>query len=141
MLAARILLPLYLAVVGWVTLGPVPWRTLPNETHFGVLGVRTWLDATTWTTGRPGEFLANIAMFVPLGILLRMAWPRLRARYVALAVIAIAGAIEVAQLPLERVSDPRDLVANTLGGLAGLVIASRVAAQRRAARPAGGGAA
>lgn len=122
MLAARILLPLYLAVVGWVTLAPVPWRTRTNETEFGVLGVRTWLDPSTWQNGSIWEFGANVVMFVPVGILIRMAWPRAHGALVIVGAVAIAGAIEVLQLPIDRVSDPRDLVANTLGALAGIAV-------------------
>lgn len=134
MIAARILLPLYLAVIGWLTLAPPASLRGVNETEFGVLGVRTWLDAETWSSGRPWEFLANILMFVPLGILLRMSFPRARTALVVVGAVAIAGAIEVAQLPLDRVSDPRDLVANTLGALGGIVIASAFVRRRRVAK-------
>ena len=128
---ARILLALSGLLVAAVTLAPVPWRTVTSETTFGVLGVRTWLDAATWSSGRPGEFLANILLFVPLGLLLRMSFPRARVLVVLLGAVAIAGAIEVAQLPLDRVSDPRDLVANTLGAVLGIVGGSLAGRARR----------
>lgn len=137
-IAARVVLPLYLAVIGVLTLAPIETRYETNETMFGVLGIRTWLDPETWSSGRPWEFLANIALFVPLGILLRMAFPRARIPAVILGAVAITGGIEVLQLPLDRVSDPRDLVANSLGGLIGVVLATRVRRQPAPARSPGG---
>ena len=114
----------YLALVGFLTLGAVPWQTAPNESARGVLSPRTWLDPATWAFGSDLEFLANVLMFVPLGVLLCLALPRLAAPAVALVAVAIAAAIEIGQIPLERVSDPRDLVANAAGAAIGVLAGS-----------------
>ncbi len=113
---------LYLALVCYVTLGPVPWAAATNEAPGGVLSPATWLDPVTWTSGGPFEFVANIAMFVPIGVLLRLAFRRLRAGAAVGVAVLITVAIEVVQIPLDRVSDPRDLVANSLGSVLGMLL-------------------
>ena len=111
----------YLALVGYATFGTVPWQTAPNEGTRGVLSPRTWLDPDTWAFGSDLEFAANVVLFIPVGALLCLALPRLAAPLVALAAVAIAAAIEIGQIPLERVSDPRDLVANAAGAAIGVL--------------------
>ena len=113
---------LYLALVSYVTLGAVPWAAVTNESAGGVLSPATWLDPVTWSSGGPFEFVANIVMFVPIGVLLRLAFPRLRAGAAVGVAVLITVAIEVLQIPLDRVSDPRDLVANTLGAVLGMAL-------------------
>jgi glycopeptide antibiotics resistance protein len=71
------------------------------------------------------QFLANVAMFLPLGFLAALLLPR-KAWWVLLFLgTAFSSAIEFAQslyLPA-RYSDPLDVVANSLGALVGAVIA------------------
>lgn len=149
----------YVVVVGILTLGPTPWRTGPVQTDYDVLSFATWLDPATWlrpgdigsdpirwarTTG-VGEFLGNVLLFLPLGMLLRLALPRGGWVGATLVAASLSFAIEVLQMGTPRVSDPRDLVANTAGALLGAVIvaaiasirrrATRRAAERRAAEP------
>jgi glycopeptide antibiotics resistance protein len=129
----------YLAVVGYITLAAVPWQTAPNESAKGVLSARTWADPTTWVTGSGVEFGANVLMFVPVGLLLCLAFSRVAAPVVTVGAVGIAAAIEIVQIPLDRVSDPRDLVANSVGALLGVLVGSvarrfRVAAAERAIR-------
>jgi uncharacterized membrane protein YfcA len=131
----------YLALVGYVTFGPVPWQTTPNESAKGVLSPRTWLDPATWAYGSQLEFLANVLMFVPVGVLLCLALPRVAAPALALTAVAIAAAIEIGQLPLDRVSDPRDLVANSAGAAVGVLAGSLLRRRLRrgaSARESGG---
>jgi VanZ family protein len=70
-------------------------------------------------------------------VLLCLALPRVGAPVVALLAVGIAAAIEISQIPLDRVSDPRDLVANAAGAAIGVLVGSllrrwvpRVAAAR-----------
>ena len=70
------------------------------------------------------EFLANIGLFVPVGVFLLLLvgarlWP------VAIAVgIVLTSMIESAQRAIPgRVPDPRDVVANFLGTVAGVALA------------------
>jgi glycopeptide antibiotics resistance protein len=124
----------YLAVVGLITLGPTLWRTLPRQGDYDVLSLSTWLDPDTWSRMLAPEFVANILLFVPLGMLLRLAVPR--ASWVGAVLVggAISVVIEVLQMWGPRVSDPRDVVANTLGALAGALTVAVVAGVVRLGR-------
>lgn len=128
----------YLGVIGLFTLGPTLWRTRPTRGDYDVLSPATWLDPDTWVRIGSGEFVANVLLFVPLALILRLALPR--ATWVMPLVLsgAISFAIEVLQMGTPRVSDPRDVAANTLGALIGVVVAAVVLAvrgrTRRAAR-------
>ncbi|WP_127794394.1 VanZ family protein [Agromyces sp. LHK192] len=114
----------YLALIAWATLGSVSWHAIGSEARYGVLTPSTWLDPDTWEVGSRWEFRANIAMFVPLGLLLAMlAGPR-HWFWALTGTAAVSVAIEIAQIPLDdRISDPRDLVANSVGGAIGVAIA------------------
>lgn len=128
----------YLGVVGLFTLGPTLWRTRPARGAYDVLSPATWLDPDTWVRMGSGEFVANVLLFVPLALLLRLALPR--ATWVIPLVLsaAMSFAIEVLQIGTPRVSDPRDIAANTLGALIGVVIAAVVLAVRARSRRAAG---
>ncbi len=67
-------------------------------------------------------FGANVLLFVPIGILLPVRWPRLdRPGIVTLATACVSAAIEVAQFYMNagRVAQLDDVIFNTLGGLIG----------------------
>lgn len=135
----RRLLPLlsvttaYLALVGWATLGPSPWRAEGNESPLGVLNPSIWLDRATWSTGSSFEFTANILMFVPVGVLFAMLLGARRWLIALGAAGLLTWAIEVVQIPLDdRISDPRDLLANSAGAVIGLAVAGMAWAVRSA---------
>jgi glycopeptide antibiotics resistance protein len=113
-----------------LTLGPAPWAAdRVAELPLGILNPSTWLSWSTWTTGSPAEFLLNIMMFAPLGVL---AHQLLTPRPLFVLLIALTVLIEVAQIPLaDRASDPRDLMANTLGGLAGMTTVTALSRRER----------
>lgn len=70
------------------------------------------------------EFLANIVLFAPLGLLVAVAWPQSRAWRVILLGCAVSVLIEVVQTLLpSRVPTPADVAANTLGAGAGYLAA------------------
>jgi glycopeptide antibiotics resistance protein len=127
----------YLVVVAVITLGPTPWRTRPAVEGYDVLSLSTWLSAGTWASGRPQEFLANILLFVPLGLLVRLGVPRLTWIFAGAVGVSVSVAIEVLQVGSVRVSDPRDLVANSVGAVVGAVgvAVGALAARAVAARP------
>ena len=114
---------IYLAFVGWVTLGPQPL----NETNSGwltsLLAALAGSPATAWITYSLVEFLANIAMFVPIGCLFLLVQEGTRRRWwlALLLGIALTCGIEFTQqfLPT-RVPDVRDIVANSLGAALGI---------------------
>jgi glycopeptide antibiotics resistance protein len=121
----------YLAVVGLITLGPTLWRTRPALGDYDVLSVSTWLDPATWSRGISIEFVANILLFVPLGLLLRLAVPRATWMGAVLLGGAVSVAIEVLQVFGPRISDPRDVVANTLGALVGALLGALISGVAR----------
>ncbi len=75
------------------------------------------------------EFVANIVLFVPFGVFVRLLKPTLWNWWpLALLAAVSSGTIEVVQLLVPgRVTALSDVVANTLGALAGLVIARKFA--------------
>jgi len=134
----------YLALVGWLTLSPL------SGSDFGVLwDLADFFDShpsTQWITFGVIEFTANVAMFVPIGLFFVLLLGR-RQWWLAIVLgVVLTFGIEFAQQGIaNRVSDPRDLVANSLGAIVGTFLALgltaakarrlRIAA-RRSPRPA-----
>ncbi|WP_394553189.1 VanZ family protein [Agromyces sp. MMS24-JH15] len=111
----------YLAVVAWATLGTVSWHPIGWEAEYGVLTPSIWVDPDTWAIGSPREFVANVAMFVPLAALFALLLGPRRWLGALTAAIGVSVAIELVQIPLDdRISDPRDLLANSIGAAIGV---------------------
>lgn len=126
----------YLVGLARVTL----WPRLGDDDGFDL--VRTvlgWINAAGIAlTYSATEFLANIALFVPFGILVSLLRPRWKAWTVVALGLGTSCAIELAQLLFlpHRVSDVRDLVANTLGTAVGVAVLLAVRRSSRAQEPA-----
>jgi VanZ family protein len=114
----------YLAFVAWLTLTPqvdaagrisLIYRALDALHRRGYLMT---IDDTEL------EFLGNIALFVPVGMFLLLLFGS-RLWWVALtASFAMTTFIEIAQRSIPgRVADERDLVANGLGAVIGVLVA------------------
>lgn len=114
----------YLAFVAWLTLTPQVDAVEHVWIIYGVLdalhrhGHLLAIDQTEL------EFLANIALFVPVGMFLllllgtRLWWLALTAS------LLLTTLIEIAQGGIPgRVPDERDLVANALGAVIGVLVA------------------
>ncbi|MEO8261246.1 MAG: VanZ family protein [Pseudolysinimonas sp.] len=127
---------LYLGVVGFITLGPQPLDEGTDSLVWRLLGVLSRFDATSWITYSTLEFWANVAMFVPVGLFFLLLLGRRRWWLAIVLGVVLTCAIEFTQMFLpDRVSDPRDVVANSVGAFAGVVAALIVtwpAAVRRA---------
>ena len=80
------------------------------------------------------EFTGNIVMFVPLGLLIALAVPRRGFALVLVAIPAFSGLLELSQAMLipERLGSLRDVLANTVGGYLGALLARAI--RMRAAR-------
>ncbi len=113
----------YLGFVGWITLGPQPLDASNSGVIYSILSLFSRYESTQWIGYNELEFLANIGMFLPVGLFLVLLVGR---RFWWLAVIMaclLTFGIETAQLYIPgRVSDPRDLVANSLGGFIGVLV-------------------
>lgn len=114
----------YLAFVAWVTLTPQSYAAQHINVIYRVLDVFHRHGYLTSIDDTRMEFLANIALFVPVGMFLlllfgtRLWWLGVAASF------ALTCAIELAQRTIPgRVSDERDLIANGLGAIIGVLIA------------------
>ena len=113
----------YLAVVGWVTLGPQPLDDHAEGLLYQALRLFRRHASTEWITYDRVEFTANIFMFLPIGLFLLLLFGR-RQWWLAIAVgFVMTVSIETAQLFIPgRVSDLRDVVSNTIGATLGVLI-------------------
>ncbi|MEQ6898750.1 VanZ family protein [Microbacterium sp. KR10-403] len=114
----------YLWAVGWMTLRAQPYG---SDIATGLDRLLAWFAehaSTAWITFDRVEFAANVAMFVPLGIL-AVLWFGVRGWWSAPVLGALVStAIESTQALLlsTRVPDVRDIVANTLGAVIGMLL-------------------
>ncbi len=130
-LLLRIVFALYL-----VTVGVIVWSPQPDSGTTGIIAVAArWLE----TFGLPFEptyivleFVANIALFVPFGMLALAAFRWTRVWSATAAGFFTSCLIEGVQLFLPtRFSTVSDLVANTLGALIGALLIAGWRRRRR----------
>jgi glycopeptide antibiotics resistance protein len=114
----------YLAFVGWVTLTPGAEAPTSSDLVVRVLARLQRYDELSWLSFDRAEYLANVALFVPIGLLLLLIVGS-RLWWVALTgAIFLTSSIETIQRVVPgRVSDDRDIAANTLGAVLGIVVA------------------
>lgn len=120
----------YLAVIAAMTLGPQPTNGATKHIARIIVGiVDRHLDSGFRYHNL--EFLANVAMFAPHGLLLILLLGRRRWWVVVLLGVLATCSIEFAQVFIpSRVPDTRDLIANSIGAIAGLLIGLPFAANR-----------
>lgn len=129
--AARVLLLPYL-----VALGLIVW--LPGQDAEAVTGIVATVARMLEGWGVPFdvgypvlEFIANIALFVPFGALVAMAWPALQAWKIIAAGAATSIIIEVVQIALPtRFPTVSDVIANTLGAAVGFAVVAMLRRRR-----------
>ena len=113
----------YLVLVGWVTLSP---QSGIEEQSIVWLFVEFFgqFPATEWMTFSTVEFLANIALFVPFGLFFVLLLGRRQWWLAIVLSVATTIGIEFTQQFIGgRVSDVRDIVANSVGGAVGAILA------------------
>lgn len=119
----------YIGLIGWVTLSSA-------GNGSAVRGTSTWIIAMLerlplGLNGEQWEFALNIAMFAPLGILLVLTFGARFFWVAALGGIALSLSLEgLQQFIPYRVPDPRDLLANGLGGVVGMFLGVAILASR-----------
>lgn len=119
------LLALYAAFVLWVTLSPrMPGTGFIRQLVEAVLAALHGAGVPRWVDYSVAEFSGNILMFVPLGMLVALLIPR-RSRWALLLIGTLFSAsIELTQTMVPgRVSDVRDVIANSTGFLLGAAVA------------------
>ena len=120
----------YTALIGVITLSNVESGSALRASSTWILRMLAQLplglSAEKW------EFALNIAMFVPLGVLLVLIFGA-RFFWVALVIaLALTFSIEgLQQFIPSRVPDPRDLLANSLGGMLGTLFGVALLADLR----------
>ncbi|WP_022905316.1 VanZ family protein [Curtobacterium sp. B18] len=136
----KLLLLALTAAYAWViwrmTLTPQVFTSAQNSLVLHAIAWVQQLPHGAWFTYERTEFLANIAMFVPVGMLAALWLPRRWWILGALVAVVLSTGIEFAQatyLPY-RVADPRDVLSNGLGRPSGSSRpwSSRPSASRRA---------
>lgn len=134
---ARLLLTVVVVTVLVILL----WPTRPAAASQNAL--QAWFERLharglpTWLGFGTVEFLANVVMFLPLGFLTVLGWPRRPWWVPVIGWLAFSAAAELIQASLDahRLGDWRDVLANGTGAVLG-VLAARWWL-RRAVRGAG----
>ncbi|SDM42897.1 VanZ family protein [Microbacterium azadirachtae] len=134
MFGARSLLPFVVAGILLLT-----W--LPAEDAGKVTGIVNAAAKLLTHAGVPVtigypvlEFLANVALFIPLGLCLAGGWPSLHSGWIVAAGMLFSTLIEIVQLGMpSRYATLSDVVANTVGTAVGAFAV--ILMRRRAALP------
>lgn len=116
---------LFVAAAGWLTLGPPP--VADNGWLSWALGWFRSDGDVNWPAFLRLEFLANIVLFVPVGMAFYVLTGRRNWWHALILAIALSVTIEIVQGSVgDRVPDLRDFAANALGAGIGIVVAVRV---------------
>lgn len=120
-LAARLLLIPYAIALGLIVWLPASEASKATGIVFAIARwVSGLTDLDPITTSTVFEFLANIVLFVPLGLLVTAAWPGVRPWRVVLLGFAVSVTIELVQMLLpSRCPTISDVIANTVGTVIG----------------------
>jgi glycopeptide antibiotics resistance protein len=127
-----ILIAVYLFAVAGITLDPAPGDPAGNLLLRELLRAVSDVPGLGWVDYDVAEFSANVLLFVPMGVLFLLLLGAWRWWLVVAIGVAATLVIEFVQLFLpERVSDPRDLLANTLGTVLGVALLALATLVRR----------
>jgi glycopeptide antibiotics resistance protein len=114
----------YLAFVAWLTLTPQDQHTDQAQLAVRILDAlhrRGYAESIDYSRM---EFLANVALFVPVGVFLLLLFGTGGWWLALVASFAMTAGIETLQHEIPgRVPDERDLVANGLGAVIGVALA------------------
>ncbi|MEH0935216.1 VanZ family protein [Micromonospora psammae] len=115
----------------WYLLAVVAVTLFPLQVALGVHGNSSpWYEKANFIpvlTIDPTTFVLNIVMFVPFGVLLPLVTRVRDVRQAALVSLTVSGVVELMQFLSNvlfssgRLADLNDLLANTLGGVLGLL--------------------
>jgi glycopeptide antibiotics resistance protein len=113
----------YLSVVGMITLGPKPYGDRTEGLVWKLLALFERHSSTRWIDYNTLEFGMNVLMFVPIGVFFLLLFGRRLWWLSVLFAVALTVGIEFAQMFMPtRVSDARDILANSSGAFAGVLV-------------------
>lgn len=113
----------YLAFVAWLTLTPASMAPTADDLVLRVIERLQREPGLSWLTFDRAEFLANVALFVPVGLFLLLLFGTRLWWLAVWAAFAMTTAIETAQRSIPgRVPDERDILANGIGASIGIVL-------------------
>ena len=122
---ALILLVVEVAGIAWLVLNPssaTPTGAVLRVSDFLLAhGAPSWLASTTgW------EYLLNVALFAPLGLLASLIWDRVWLEGWVVIGFAVSASLELMQFALlgGRSATASDVSANTVGMFAGATVAA-----------------
>ena len=124
-IAAVLIVPFVIVILA-ITLMP---SRVEDAAPGAVFGVLDWIQidlGAQWFTFETAERLANVALFVPVGILSYLILPRVLWPLALLIGGALSAAVELAQAALlqERVATLSDVAANLMGTAVGVLLAT-----------------
>ncbi len=123
---ALIALSSYLIILVTTSLWPKPVdgvgviETITRE----LLRFTSGVDALKWIQYNQLEAIANVLLYIPLGVFLALFWPNARLWMLCLVPVLVSVGVEISQrlfLP-DRYATVNDVFFNALGGLLGVVI-------------------
>jgi glycopeptide antibiotics resistance protein len=119
-------LVIYTAFILVVTLSPSQLDVSTQRLVLRFVDVIHRFGVPTWFDYAEVEFSANIVMFIPFGFMVTLLLPAHFAWFAVFVSLGFSMGIETFQREFlaERIFDVRDIVANTLGGIIGYVMAA-----------------
>jgi glycopeptide antibiotics resistance protein len=115
---------IYLFILAWIVVWKIGFPRIGDDSE-RFINLIPFYNATTgeWNTVR--ETAVNISIFIPFGLYMALLKPKLGIVWKVAPIIATSLVLEVFQfiLAVGR-SDISDLIANTLGGVVGIVLYS-----------------
>jgi glycopeptide antibiotics resistance protein len=122
MMLARVLLALYVLTLLWLVLFKLSYDISSILANYRTRSLNLIPFVTLGQTGL-SETVSNVVIFVPLGLLLGLNFPQAALWRLLLVVLAFSVAAETFQFVFAiGTTDATDVVTNTVGGLAGLVL-------------------
>lgn len=114
---SRVLLAAYAAILAWLILFKFSVH-LASALHYGSRSVN--LVPFSSSSGSATEIIANVAVFIPFGLLLALNFKQLSLGRSLLLVLAVSLTAEIVQYIFAiGASDITDVITNTAGGLTG----------------------
>ena len=114
----KIIFVVYLFALLWLLLfkTSTDFATVLTDSHIRSLNLTPF-------TGHKSEIIENFAVFIPFGLLLSAGFKKIRFWQKLIIIFVFSLAIEIFQYILAiGISDITDILTNTLGGLAGLLM-------------------